>query len=471
MNFYRRCNWRAIVLSAALFAWFVFAPGAAEAAVRINSLIADGAVLQQGMVVPIWGHADAGEKVTVRFCGQEVSATAGADGRWMVRLQPLQPGGAFVMTVAGSNKLEVKDLYVGEVWVCAGQSNMAMQLFPTSNGKADSAAAAAPATRDALLRLCTVCPQNSAPEPMEDAELQWVGSENAGRFSAVGYYFGRDLRRELGVPVGLIHASVGSTAIGWWMNRQAFDLAPGTRQQIQSELGANTSKLYNSMIAPLQPYAIRGVIWYQGESDSATPERYLLMFKGLIRGWRQAWGEGDFPFLFVQAAPCKPWPPELREAQLLAWQQTPATAMVVSIDCGDPEEIHPPHKEPLGARLALAARAIAYGQKIEHSGPVFKEMKIDDGRAVLTFTHVGAGLVAKGGDLRGFALAGPDGKFVPATASIEKDQVVVRSPGITKPAAVRYAWAHVADGNLFNAEGLPATPFRTDAPAATTTAK
>jgi sialate O-acetylesterase len=220
--------------------------------------------------------------------------------------------------------------------------------------------------------------------------------------------------------------------------------------------------LFNGMIAPLLPYAIRGVIWYQGESNVRREQQYRTLFPSLIADWRQAWGQGEFPFLFVQIAPHREMTPEIRDAQLFAWQHTPNTAMAVTMDCGDANDIHPAHKQPVGARLALAARALAYGEAIEYSGPVFDGMTIQGRKASLRFTHLGAGLKAKGGPLKGFTMAGPDKVFHPAKAEIRAQTVVVTSKDVPQPVAVRYGWASVPEGNLFNKAGLPASPFRTD---------
>jgi len=220
--------------------------------------------------------------------------------------------------------------------------------------------------------------------------------------------------------------------------------------------------LYNAMIAPLQPYAIRGAIWYQGESNSGRAKQYRTLFPTMIANWRDAWGEGEFPFLFVQIAPHKGMCPEIREAQLLTWQHTPNTAMAVLADCGDANDIHPTHKQPVGARLALAARALAYHEPVEYSGPVFEAMKVEGNAAVLSFTHAESGLTAKDSPLKGFAIAGADKKFVDAAAEIKGNAVVVTGSNVANPVAVRYGWANVPDVNLFNKEGLPATPFRTD---------
>jgi sialate O-acetylesterase len=220
--------------------------------------------------------------------------------------------------------------------------------------------------------------------------------------------------------------------------------------------------LYNGMIAPLRPYAMRGVIWYQGEANVGRERQYQTLFPAMIADWRRAWGRGDFPFLFVQIAPYSSMTPEIREAQLLSWLRTPNTAMAVTMDCGDADDIHPANKEPVGARLALAARALAYDEKVEYSGPDFDSMKVDGAKAVLHFTHLGGGLVAKDGELKGFSVAGADKVFRPAQAEIAGDTVVVNSTHVPQPVAVRYGWANVPEGNLFNRAGLPASPFRTD---------
>lgn len=250
---------------------------------------------------------------------------------------------------------------------------------------------------------------------------------------------------------------------GPWLVRFSTELAGNNRPPADVNESPNApTVLYNGMIAPLIPYAIRGVTFYQGESNADRPVQYRTLFPSMIADWRHRWGEGDFPFLFVQIAPFSGQPPEIREAQLIAWQNTKNTAMAVTIDIGDAEDIHPANKGPVGARLALAARAIAYTEPIEYSGPVYTAMKVEGSSAVLAFTHLGGGLVAPGGSLEGFTIAGDDGVFHPASAGIVGDTVVVTSPDVAVPTAVRYGWANVASGNLFNRAGLPASPFRTD---------
>jgi sialate O-acetylesterase len=216
------------------------------------------------------------------------------------------------------------------------------------------------------------------------------------------------------------------------------------------------------MLHPLIPYAIKGAIWYQGESNASQSRLYQTLFPAMIADWRTRWNQGNFPFLFVQIAPFNGQPPEIREAQLFTLKNSPNTAMAVTTDLGDANDIHPTRKEPVGQRLALGARALAYGEKIEYSGPLYQSMEVKGSEAILSFAHTGSGLLAKDGELKGFTLAGADGRFIPATAKIEGTKIVVTAAGVTDPIAVRYGWENVPDVNLFNQEGLPASPFRTD---------
>lgn len=296
------------------------------------------------------------------------------------------------------------------------------------------------------------------------AALKATGNEIAVRVLDTGGGGGiwePHLRFEL-VPVD--GSSAPMPLAGPWRVKFSVPLAglPRPPQDLTAAKSNQPAVLYNAMIAPLVPYAIRGATFYQGENNASRAKQYRTLFPAMIADWRKQWGQGDFPFLFVQIAPFQGQPPEIREAQLIAWHNTKNTAMTVTIDVGDAKDIHPADKGPVGARLALAARALAYGEKLEYSGPVYLKLTVADGRAVLRFTHRGGGLVAKDGPLTGFTLAGADGVFHPATAEIVADTVVVTSPAVAAPVAVRYGWANVASGNLFNAEGLPASPFRTD---------
>ena len=481
-----------------------------------NPLFNDNAVLQQGVPVPVWGTADDGERVTVEFAGQKVSATA-TNGSWMVRLQPMKADSrASSMTVSGpSNSVTLTNLLVGEVWICSGQSNMERQLGlrngqkPIEGYEAATAAANFPEIRHFLVK------QTVSTNPLSEVSGSWqvCSPETVTNFSAVGYFFGRDLHKALGVPVGLLHVSWGGTPAETWTRKEAFEtnslLAPilarytndiatysarlakyqSDEPRLKEEYTNAVAKalaeakptprppsppkdplkwqnspsmLFNGMLRPVIPYAMRGVIWYQGESNSGRAKEYRNLFPAMIADWRTLWGEGNFPFLFVQLAPYRGTGPEIRESQLLTLAKSTNTAMVVTTDHGAANDIHPTEKEPVGQRLALAARALTYGDRIEYSGPMFIEARFRGTNAIVSFSHVGMGLVAKDGDLKGFEVAGSDGKFVPATAVIDGLSVVASSPEVPVPSAVRYGWTNVPEVNLFNAAGLPASPFRSN---------
>jgi sialate O-acetylesterase len=497
----------AVALAAA--AWL--AGQRAHADVKLHPLFTDGLVLQRGMKCPIWGTAAREEQVQVSIkvetalvsSASVASASADPQGNWRVDLlvEAATAGGPYELTIKGRNTITLKNVYIGEVWVCSGQSNMEWPLVRTEDAEARIKSAINP-----KLRLFTV-PHNTPDKPVHDFKGQpkWqeCNPETVRTFSAVAYYFGRDLQRALDVPVGLIHTSWGGTRAEAWTSRPVLEkyeewkwefpaqekfkeemkkyqeavekaknagAKPPAAPKSAVPTGPNApSVLYNGMIAPLIPYAIKGAIWYQGESNAGQAYRYRKLFPTMIRNWRDDWKQGDSPFLFVQLAPWinrsdksdQTWA-ELREAQLLTTRSLKNTGMAVITDVGDPKDIHPQKKEPVGARLALAARALAYGEKIEYSGPIYDSLKTEGDKAVLSFTHVGKGLEAKGETLQGFTIAGEDQVFHPAQAEIKGDKVVVRSDKVSQPVAVRYGWSNNPTVNLWNKDGLPASPFRTD---------
>ncbi len=438
--------------------------GQLQAAVQLHGLFTDGMVLQQGMKVPVWGQAEAGEKVVVSFQGQECPTKAEADGKWLVHLNPLKAGGPFTLTVQGSNSIQMQNVLVGEVWVASGQSNMEWSVNASRNPKEAIAN-----SKNPQLRLFQV-PKIPAAAPQSDfntskGKPSWreSGPATIGPFSAVGYFFAKYLQEKRQVPVGIIHCSWGGTAAERWTSKETFAAYP----ELKASKG---SDLYNGMIKPLVPFAIRGAIWYQGESNAGRAYQYRTLFPAMIKNWRDDWKQGDFPFLFVQLAPYmkietepkeSTWA-ELREAQLMTSQNVPHTAQVVITDLGDEKDIHPKDKDPVGLRLALCALALAHKEPVVYSGPVYADMKVEDKKVVLGFKHLGGGLVVKGDKLTGFTIAGKDRKFVNAEAVIAGDKVVVSSPAVAEPVAVRYGWANYPVVNLYNREGLPATPFRTD---------
>ena len=474
---------------------------AARADFKVAPVFSDNMVLQQGQPLPVWGWADDGEVVTVSFRGQKASATA-HNGKWSLRLSSVKAGGPFEFTVSSKSRTaKFTNVLVGEVWVCSGQSNMQWPMSASFEPEADIASANNP-----LIRLLPVPRVRSdAPSVVMKSGWQVLSPEAVKNFTAVGYYFGRSLQQARRVPVGLIESDWGGSPAEAWMSREALeinpryqteilDAYPATAKKYQESLAAwekekadaakegkefkkgapwapwKPSELYNGQIAPLIPYALRGAIWYQGESNAGKAHQYRTLFPDMIRCWRRDWGQNDFTFLLVQLAPfmaVKDEPAEsawaeLREAQLLSTKVLPKVGMAVITDVGDPKDIHPKKKKPVGERLALAARAIACGEKIEFSGPVYAGAAYQDGKAVLQFAHVGKGLEGRDGALKGFAVCGEDRTFVWANAEIVGKTVVVSSPQIAKPVAVRYGWADCPVVNLWNKDGLPATPFRTD---------
>lgn len=435
----------------------------AYAVVTPNALFSDNAVLQQKAKLPVWGTTDQADKVTVTIAGQEASAMP-TDGKWKVELQPIAAGGPYTMTISqGTEKRELRNILVGEVWICSGQSNMQWALKQSDGGSEAIAASA-----NDNIRLIDV-PRKGADKPEGTVAAQWTvcGPQTVGDFSAVGYFFGRELQKKLGVPIGLIGSNFGGTAAEQWMSKESIDSHPELKDMSKPQ---GASMLYNGMIAPLAPYAIQGAIWYQGESNAGRSYQYRTLLPAMIKNWRDTFGQGDFPFLIVQIAPYEAivrepsdsiWA-EIRDAQLHVSQQVPKTALAVTTDVGDERDIHPRRKEPVGARLALAARALAYGENVDYSGPLYDSMSVADGKVRLRFKHLGGGLVAKDGPLTGFTIAGEDKKFHAAEAVIDGDTVVVSSANVPAPVAVRYGWAAYPVVNLWNKAGLPASPFRTD---------
>jgi sialate O-acetylesterase len=493
----------------------IFVVAAASADVTLPGVFTAHAVLQRDRAIPVWGWADPGEQVTITLGDQTKTAAADAEGKWSVRLDAMQAGGPYTLKVAGKNTIELEDVMLGEVWICSGQSNMAWTVSNSLNPDEERAAADYP-----RIRMFTV-DRVPAETPQETCGGRWqvCSPETVGGFSAVAYFFGRELHKELDVPVGLINTSWGGTPIQAWTSlaaqRAHEELHPmlddwqrrvesydpdQARRQYEKLLARweeeaakakaegkpaprrpnppsdprtsphRPANLYNGMVAPLAPYAIRGAIWYQGESNAGVAGVYGLQLDAMIRNWREIFQVGDFPFAWVQLAnfmKAQEQPSEggwawIRE-QMLQSLAIPNTGMAVIIDIGEADDIHPRNKQDVGRRLALWALAAAYGKDIVYSGPMYQSMKVEGDKAVLRFDHLGGGLVAGGGEkLKGFAIAGPDRSFVWADARIEGDTVVVSSPEVKQPAAVRYGWANNPDCNLSNRAGLPASPFRTD---------
>jgi len=430
--------------------------GPARAEVRVPSIFGDNMVLQRNVELPVWGQAAAGEKVTVSIGDASASTTADKDGAWRVTLPAMKctPGQSGVtMTIKGTNTTTLKNILVGEVWIGSGQSNMEFELNGSIGGKEAIAQADLPG-----IRLYHV-PRTKNWYPNKDVKASWkvCSPQTSPKFSAVLYFFGKRLHDELKVPIGLINASWAATAIGPWI--------------ATNEKRTHVGIYYNGMIAPLHPFAIRGVTWYQGETNvfKADGMKYTDKTERLIESWRRKWNNDKLSFYMVQLAP---WSgryvagqlPALWEAQV-ASLKIPRTGLVVTTDLVDDlTDIHPRDKAPVGNRLALWALAKDYGRKnLIYSGPLYKSMQIEGKTIRVSFAHVGGGLVARDGkELNEFQVAGADGRYVPAKAVIDGKSVVVSSESVAAPKNVRFAWRNAANPNLMNKAKLPASPFRTD---------
>ncbi|MEQ8835941.1 MAG: sialate O-acetylesterase [Lacipirellulaceae bacterium] len=447
---------------------------------KLAGIFSDHMVLQRDVALPVWGTAEPGSLIALKVGDQQVPAVADSQGNWRAELAPLEVARDLTLSVtAGEQSITLTDVAVGEVWFCSGQSNMQWRLSNTDNGKEAVAAA-----KHADIRLMQT-PAVAVDTPQHLLDLpswQRCTPEGAKDFSAVGYFFGRELSEKLDVPIGLINSSWGGTPMEAWTSREALASSETFRSLAQDEYFKGQPKkyrakdkpsyLYNGKVSHIIPFAIRGVIWYQGEANASRAGQYRELSELMIADWRHRWGLGDFPFLFVQLAawePGKTWP-ELREAQTETLE-VHNTGMAVTTDIGNRKDIHPRNKQDVGYRLSLAARAIAYGETIEYSGPKFRSMEIDGSKITLSFSHLGGGLKigelrngepdTSAGKLTGFEIAGVDGDFKQAEAEIVDNQVVVHSEAVQEPVAVRYNWTGFTTGNLFNEAGLPAFSFRT----------
>lgn len=493
----------------AVLAIFVCSAALARAEVRLPSIFADHMVVQRNLPVHVLGMATPKETVSVTFRGETQQATTDLLGRWSVYLKPGKAGGPFSMVVQGSNTITLEDVLVGDVWVASGQSNMEFPMAQGMNRGVNNEKAEIAAANYPRIRLLDIEPRSSD-YPLSDEAIRHPWSictpATVAQFSAVGYFFARDLQQHEHIPIGVIDDTWGGTIAEAWTSLDALsanaslmpvfawraklmDALPTVlleekkeQQEMESAKASGEpipqfpwrpdpaswkpAGLYNAMIAPLTPFAIKGVIWYQGESNN-DPESipiYGKLFTTMIQDWRNHWVEGAFPFLFVQLPNWNPgtaWP-ELREQQTEALHLK-NTGMAVTIDIGDPNNIHPKDKQDVGARLSLAARAIAYGEPIEDSGPMFRQVTEEGDRLRVWFNHTGGGLTSKNGTLRGFEVAGADRKYFPAQSTIDDDTVVVSSPSVPVPVAVRYGWVPNPDCNLYNGANLPASPFKAKA--------
>ncbi len=490
-----------------------------SADVRLPSVISSGMVLQQNDSVAIWGWAENNQKIEVTpgWSRDKYTVISGTDGKWMMEIKTPSAGGPYTITVNGGNEVILRDILIGEVWLCSGQSNMEMSLGPVNqwqpgvmNYEKELADSNYP-----QIRFFTV-PRKSSAEMQQDCQAQWAkcNRETVAPFSAVAYFFGKRLHKNLNIPIGLIMSAHGGTPCQSWTemkfmrSHEAFgslleeydnacerypealkeweikvkqweisakemrargDIPPQKPWQPMGPGNQHApASLFNGMISPILPYSIRGVIWYQGEANARRAFEYRFIFPAMIQNWREEWNDPDMPFFYVQIAPWQYSEPdiaaELREAQLITMNIMPYTGMVVTTDLVDNvDDIHPENKRPVGERLALWALANVYNQgDIIFSGPVYKSMNIEGEKIRIFFDYVDGGLVAKNGELTHFELAGDNEIFFPADATVDGKTVLIYSDLVKNPKNVRFGWSNTAQPNLFNNAGLPASPFRTD---------
>jgi sialate O-acetylesterase len=485
----------------------------ALADVSLPAIFSDNMVLQQKTNAAMWGWADPGEQIQVEnsWSKKVVKTVADQKGHWKIFIQTARAGGPYEIIIKGKNTINLKNVLLGEVWLCSGQSNMEFPVAKVSGTSYSGVNNSEQEIQQANypdLRMFIVEKKSSA-VPLEDARGSWYicSPATVGKFSAVAYYFGKEILSNVGVPVGLIHTSWGGTPAESWISKEvlqsdtdfipildrynksledynkAYKTYSGQKSQWEKDSALARDKgdtipaalkkpvevryflgpaqLYNSMLYPLIPYSLRGSIWYQGESNSGRAYQYRKLLPAMINSWRKEW-KMNFPFYLVQIAPYKDYGPEIREAQLMIYRSVRKTGLVVLTDAGDSVNNHPKNKEIVGKRLALWALAKDYGRKeLNFSGPLYKTFKIE-GPAIRIQFDFADGLILKDSTTNEFTVAGPDHKFIPAAAKIEGNTVVVWSNKITNPIAVRFSWKNVPHPVLYNGSGLPASPFRTD---------
>ncbi len=473
----------------------------ASADVTLPNVFGNSMVLQRDLANPVWGKATPGESVTVTIDSQEHSTKADEAGHWRVKLDPMAVGEPRELVVKGNNEIRLTDVLVGEVWICSGQSNMQWTVSSSENFSLEKASANYPNIR--MINF----PQVGTQEPIwSHGDRKWTtcSPETVGGFSAVGYFFARQLNQTLNVPIGMINNAWGGSACEAWINREtlsadeqfaplmerwskneqrfeALAAKPDRNENEMKEFGnlsnqmrgnSRPGNIYNGVLKSHLGYGIRGAIWYQGESNAGRAYQYRELFPLMIDSWRKEWSQGEFPFYWVQLAdfmgektePSDSAWAELREAQTMTMKKLPHTGEAVIIDIGEGKDIHPRNKVDVGMRLARWALANEYGLSIPFRSPQYKSMEVKGNKAVLTFDHVGSGWRPFDvQQLRGFTIAGEDKKFVNANATALNDgRIEVSADSVENPVAVRYAWADNPIVNLYNKEDLPLTPFRTD---------
>lgn len=510
LRFLYRGNCSKLLLFSTCLFVFICACASGNCEVSLPNVLSSHMVLQRDKPIHLWGWADPGERVTATLQSTSASTKAGELGKWSLYLPPEQAGGPYQITISGTNRIVLADVLIGDVWLASGQSNMELPLmgYPHTSYVVANSAAEIRNAANPDLRLLLI-PKNPVLYPQQNQGASWTRCtpETAAKFSAVAYFFAREIASREHVPVGIIDSTYGGTPAGAWLSMDALgadaslmpvfaewarfsddyvDLPRVIAKENRDAAAARVahrpapwhpwhpnydswapSSLFNGMISPLINYPIKGVIWYQGESDSELNRAamYRRVFPAMISDWRRQWREGNFPFLYVQissflAGPTQNWA-VIREAQRRTLSVA-NTAMVVTTDIGTPHNIHPPDKQDVGHRLALAARALAYGESVEYSGPLYRQTSVDGSQLRVWFDHAKSGLVSKGGSLTGFEVAGADHHFFPAKARIDGRSVVVSSPQVPVPEYVRFGWSNTPVVNLFNGAGLPASPFTSE---------
>ena len=484
-----------------LTACALLVPSIAGAELKLANIFSDHMVVQQKMPIKVWGWTKPGQEVTVTLADKSATAKAGDDGRFDASLSAVDAGGPYTLEVKADETRTISDVLVGEVWICSGQSNMQWTVSNSTDPDLERLAAKHP-----KLRMINF-PQVGVQEPVlthDDRKWQVCTPETVNGFSAVGYFFGRQLHETIDVPIGMINNAWGGSACEAWINRDVLNADPQyapmmerwaadekqyselsaiadlnedqkkSLQNLRGRMGGNQrpANIYNGVLKSHLGYTIRGAIWYQGESNAGRAYQYRELFPLMISNWRKEWGQGDFPFYWVQLADFKAeknepaesdWA-ELREAQTMTMAKLPHTGEAVIIDIGEGKDIHPKNKVDVGRRLARWALANEYGISIPFHSPQYKSMEKQGNKVILTFDHADGGW--RPFDVSnpvGFTIAGEDKKFVNAEATIMKDgRIEVSSSSVTDPASVRYAWADNPICNMFSSAGLPMTPFRTD---------
>ncbi|MDB5191380.1 MAG: sialic acid-specific 9-O-acetylesterase [Segetibacter sp.] len=476
------------------------------ATIKLPALIADNMVLQQNTKAALWGWANPGEvvNITTSWNDKTISVTTDSNGKWISYVNTAKAGGPYTINFKGANNITVGNVLLGEVWLASGQSNMEFFMAKTRSSSYTGVLNYEQEIKEAnypLIRQIDVANKNAA-EPQKDFKGDWkvCTPATADTFSAVAFYFAKEVHKATGFPIGIINSTWGGTAAESWTKQEVLEseadfkvLVDKYNEAVQAypkvladynaalekwkddttklkptpPVKPNNDKapyrLYNAMIAPLIPYTLKGVIWYQGENNAPRAYQYRKLFPAMIANWRSDFKNPNLPFYFVQISPHRSQNPEIREAQLLTYRNVKNTGIVVTTDNGDEKDIHPRNKKLVGERLSLWALHDLYGQKkLTYSGPLYKSIKVEGNKIVLSFDNVGSGLMPKGGELTEFTIAGEDQKFVTAKAVIQGNKVVVTSDPITKPVAVRFAWSNGPNPNFYNKEGLPASPFRTD---------